>query len=448
MSPLRVLYEDNHLLVVVKPPNMPVQADASGDIDLLSECKAYIKEKYNKPGEVYLGLVHRLDRPAGGVTVFARTSKAASRLSAQFKGHGVKKRYAALVAGRARERAALRDFLLRTEDGSRVVPSGTDNAKEASLSYFREAETDGLSLLNISLFTGRHHQIRVQCASRGMPLYGDQRYNPGARPGQQLALWAYSLELQHPTLQKPMLFTALPEGGAWEPFLPYLRCMERGFSLRYIDGELVVLGKGAGLETCTQDSESGDSLQSRAESIFGTLYPVHRLDANTTGLVMFARSERAKDELDEAIKARSVRKFYRCVVKRMPDPESATLRAYLIKDAQRSRVSVSSREGEGAKEIATAYRTLGAYPKAKDAYELEIELLTGRTHQIRAHMSFVSHPLLGDDKYGEREWNRENKCQDIHLCAARLEFALPEGSPLSYLNGEVFTYTPFWETNE
>ena len=436
---IRTLYEDNHLLVVVKPPNMPVQADSSGDEDLLSLCKSYIKEKYNKPGEVYLGLVHRLDRPAGGVMVFARTSKAASRLSAQFKGHGVKKRYAALTAGKPKPRAELNDFILRAESFSRVVPEGTPEAKRASLSYFCEGEQGGLSLLNVALFTGRHHQIRVQCAAHGMSLYGDQRYNPEAKTGEQLALWAYSLELVHPTLQKPLRFTALPEGVAWKPFENQLRAMEQDFSLRYMDEELLVLGKGANLETCAEDSISGDSLQSRAESVFGALYPVHRLDANTTGLVLFARTPEMKAVLDEAIKTRAIHKFYRCIVKGPPEPPQATLNAWLIKESDKARVRVLPHEAPGAKDIATAYRTLGASAEAQNAYELEIELLTGRTHQIRAHLAFASHPLLGDDKYGDREWNRLNKCARIHLCACRLEFS----GALSRLSS--FVYPPFWD---
>ena len=175
---MNVLYEDNHLLVVEKPVNIPVQADASGDVDLLTLAKAYIKEKYAKPGEVYLGLVHRLDRPVGGVLVFARTSKAAARLSAAFSGHrGVTKRYCALVSGTPRAEEKLEGCILRDErtGDARLVPSGTPGAKPAALSYRLAGQQNGLSLLDIDLFTGRHHQIRVQLAGNNTPIWGDQR---------------------------------------------------------------------------------------------------------------------------------------------------------------------------------------------------------------------------------------------------------------------------------
>lgn len=444
---MQILYEDNHLLVVVKPCNLPVQADASGDDDLLTQCKRYIKEKYEKPGEVYLGLVHRLDRPAGGVMVFARTSKAAARLSAQFKGHGTQKKYAALVTGTPAPRAQWSDFLLREETNARIVPEGTPDAKPCSLSYTLQGAENGLSLVDITLFTGRHHQIRAQFSHHGLPLYGDQRYNPRATPGEQLALWAYALTLEHPTLHKRMTFTALPEGKAWQPFADPLAAMEKGFSLVYADARLLVLGKPANLETCAENGESADTLHARAEAVFGTLYPVHRLDANTTGLVLFARTADAKTALDEAIKTRTVQKLYRCVVKGAPQPSADTKDAYLVKDAQKGRVTVQAFDAPDAKPIATAYRTLGAYTD-NDTYDMEIALITGRTHQIRAHMAFLGHPVLGDDKYGDREWNRACRANRLYLCAAALRFSFPKDSPLAYLNAQTFRYPPFWTQDE
>ncbi len=148
---IRVLYEDNHLLVVEKPANVPVQADASGDEDLLTACKGYIKEKYQKPGEVYLGLVHRLDRPVGGVMVFARTSKAAARLTEQFSAHRARKRYAAIVEGEAPAEGRLTDFLLKNEatNTTAVVAVGTPGAKQAKLSFRTLAREKGLSLLDV-----------------------------------------------------------------------------------------------------------------------------------------------------------------------------------------------------------------------------------------------------------------------------------------------------------
>ncbi|MBQ9924151.1 MAG: RNA pseudouridine synthase, partial [Clostridia bacterium] len=201
---IQVLYEDNHLLVVKKPPNVPVQADASGDEDLLTACKGYIKEKYQKPGEVYLGLVHRLDRPVGGVLVFARTSKAAARLTEQFSAHRAQKRYAAVVEGSAPGEGRLFDWLLKNEgtNTTSVVKEGTSGAKAARLSFRTLARDGGSSLLDVDLETGRPHQIRVQLSHAGLPIRGDQRYNPRAKVGEQIRLWAYALTIAHPTLKE------------------------------------------------------------------------------------------------------------------------------------------------------------------------------------------------------------------------------------------------------
>ena len=181
MQNLKIFYEDNHIIVVQKPNNIPSQADKTGDEDMLTKIKAYLKEKYHKPGEVYLGLVHRLDRPTGGIMVFARTSKAASRLSEQIRNKEIQKKYLATCDGKlAKPKDVWRDFLLKTEktNMSRVVPEGTKNAKEAILNYevIKYNEKTNLSIVKINLQTGRHHQIRVQFASRGHSLYGDQKY--------------------------------------------------------------------------------------------------------------------------------------------------------------------------------------------------------------------------------------------------------------------------------
>ena len=215
-----VLYEDNHLLVVEKPPNLPVQADSSGDDDLLSIMKRYIGNKYQKPGNVYLGLVHRLDRPVGGVMVLARTSKAAARLSAAFAAHEQDKRYLAVLQGSLPGEATLEDDLLK--DGAtgtvRVVPAGTPGAKHARLRTRPLARREGLTLAEVTLYTGRAHQIRVQHAHAGHPLWGDARYG-GGKPGQQIALWAASLALTHPTQKTALRFTSMPPGdGAWAAF--------------------------------------------------------------------------------------------------------------------------------------------------------------------------------------------------------------------------------------
>lgn len=214
-----VLYCDNHILVAVKPPNMPSQADASGDMDMLTELKGYIGIKYKKPGNVYLGLVHRLDRPAGGVMVFARTSKAAARLGAQFQAHAQGRKYLAIIEGELRDARTLTDFLVKGADGMvRVVPEGTAGAKRAELTTTPVATRGGLTLADVELSTGRAHQIRVQHANIGHPLWGDMRYGNGV-PGRQLALWAYRLTIPHPVRGEILIFQSKPpRSGAWEAF--------------------------------------------------------------------------------------------------------------------------------------------------------------------------------------------------------------------------------------
>lgn len=196
---VEILYVDNHLLVAVKPPNLPSQADASGDMDMFTLMKAYIKETYHKPGEAYLGLLHRLDRPVGGLMAFARTSKAAARLSQQLRTHAMRREYLAVVRGDAPQEAVLEDMLER--------PDGP--AQRAALRYRCIARAEGLSLLDVQLETGRKHQIRIQLSRAGLPIWGDARYGAG-RPGEQIALWAAGLQLMHPTTQLPMDFESAP----------------------------------------------------------------------------------------------------------------------------------------------------------------------------------------------------------------------------------------------
>ena len=206
---INIIYEDNHLLVVEKPINVPVQADKSGDEDLLSMLKKYLKEKYNKPGDVYLGLVHRLDRPVGGVMVFAKTSKAASRLSKQIQKHEFKKIYMAVTQGKVSENGIFKDKLKKDEKTNITMVS--EDGKEAELSYNLVGFLNNLSLVRISLKTGRSHQIRVQFASRKIPLYGDQKYNPNAVKD-QIALFASKIEFKHPITKEVMSFELpLPE---------------------------------------------------------------------------------------------------------------------------------------------------------------------------------------------------------------------------------------------
>ena len=220
MNKLNVIYEDNHIIVVEKQPNIPSQADKTEDIDMLTIIKEYIKEKYNKPGNVYLGLVHRLDRPVGGVMVFAKTSKAASRLSDQVREKIFKKKYLAVVDGRFEQsKGILENYLYKDERNniSKVVNKDKKNAKLAKLEYevLKYDEKINLSLVRVKLYTGRHHQIRVQFASRNHSLYGDQKYGTRGR-GKQLCLWAYKLSFAHPTTKEHLEFTDYPEPiGSW-----------------------------------------------------------------------------------------------------------------------------------------------------------------------------------------------------------------------------------------
>ena len=218
---LKILYEDNHIIVVIKSVNVPSQEDKTGDIDMLTLVKKYIKEKYNKPGEVYLGLVHRLDRPVGGVMVFAKTSKAASRLSEQVRTKQMKKKYLVIADGKFEKQSGTwQDYLLKNErlNISKVVNEQTKNSKLAVLDYevLKYNEEINLSLVKVNLHTGRHHQIRVQFASRKHSICGDQKYGTRGR-GKQIALWAYELSIIHPITKQELVFRAIPEKiGSWK----------------------------------------------------------------------------------------------------------------------------------------------------------------------------------------------------------------------------------------
>lgn len=221
MTSIRVIYEDNHLLVVEKPVNVPTQEDASGDADLLSLLKADVKRRYDKPGDVYLGLVHRLDRPAGGVMVFARTSKAAARLSQQVRDRTMVKRYLAVLEGRPKARGELVHHLRKDRERNQVsvVAAGAAGAKEARLRYEVLEHRAGSSLVSIELETGRSHQIRVQFAAIGHALVGDHRYGSAQGTRAQLALWSSRIEIAHPTRKDRMRFDCLPPArDPWNRF--------------------------------------------------------------------------------------------------------------------------------------------------------------------------------------------------------------------------------------
>lgn len=219
MNNLDILYEDNHIIVVVKPSNILSQSDDTNDIDMLTILKKYIKEKYNKPGNVYLGLVHRLDRPVSGVMVFAKTSKAAARLSKQIQTKEFEKKYLAIVRNsNINDSGEYVDYIVKQSNySSKVVDK--ENGKYCKLVYNvleRDEELD-LALVDIKLITGRHHQIRVQFASHGHVLYGDQRY--GIQDKKQICLHAYHLEFTHPVSHEKLIFEKYPPcTGMWSKF--------------------------------------------------------------------------------------------------------------------------------------------------------------------------------------------------------------------------------------
>lgn len=214
-----VVYEDNHVLVAIKPPNTLSQGDHTGDPDILTQLKEYIRQKYNKPGNVYLGLVHRLDRPVGGLMVFAKTSKAAARLSKQMQQHQMGREYLCVVNGSMPESFSLTDYLVKNEKTNMVsvCSAETKGAQKAILHGQCLATCNQTALIAIRLETGRSHQIRVQMAHAGASLWGDSRYGKGI-PGQQIALWGYKLSIEHPTTHEMMTFYSRPSGGIWSQY--------------------------------------------------------------------------------------------------------------------------------------------------------------------------------------------------------------------------------------
>ena len=212
----KVLFEDNHLLVVEKPRNMPVQEDSSGDRDLLNAAKDFLVEKYNKPGNAFLALVHRIDRPVGGVLLFGKTSKGASRISNEIRLNRFDREYYAIVRGiPTKRKGTVTDYLYknRKTNVSSVVKKGTKDAKKAKLEYevIDVDSTEDLSLVKVKLHTGRSHQIRVQLSHMGFPIYGDQKYGQHVnKVGQQIALWAHELAVKHPTKDELVEVSAEP----------------------------------------------------------------------------------------------------------------------------------------------------------------------------------------------------------------------------------------------
>lgn len=218
-EPLDVVYLDNHLLVVNKLPGLLVQADRTGDPDLVSLARDFLREQFDKPGNVFVGLVHRLDRPASGLVVLARTSKAAARLSDQFRRRTPEKEYLAIVEGSIRGAGIAENYLRASDEGIVVADASADGAKRAEMQWRAAAEADGLTLVAIKLKTGRKHQIRVQLASQGHPILGDFRYGATRElDGKNLALHAYRLALTHPTRKEWMAWTARPPANWGDRF--------------------------------------------------------------------------------------------------------------------------------------------------------------------------------------------------------------------------------------
>lgn len=212
MTNLEVLYEDNHIIVVFKPSNILSQGDITGDIDMLTIIKNYLKEKYHKPGNVFLGLVHRLDRPVEGVMVFAKTSKAAARLSLQIRKNEMSKHYYAIINGYLDQKeGTFKDYLYKDAKTGNTYITTKDKGKEAILNYKVIKEKDNYSLVDIELISGRHHQIRVQFASRKHPLLGDSRY--GTNINKNISLCCYSLSFYHPISKELLNFKRLPKNN-------------------------------------------------------------------------------------------------------------------------------------------------------------------------------------------------------------------------------------------
>ncbi len=210
----KIIFEDNHILVVIKPYNISVQEDESHDIDMLTIIKNFIKERDNKPGNVFLGLVHRLDRPTGGVMVFAKTSKAANRLTEQLKKKELTKHYLCVVNGKPQLKENRLVTYLKKDSKTntvKIAPKLEEGAKEAILEYRLLSSLDGLSLIDVNLITGRSHQIRVQMAKQlNLSIYGDYKYGDKNHGG-NLALWAYELKFKHPVSKQDMVFRVSPD---------------------------------------------------------------------------------------------------------------------------------------------------------------------------------------------------------------------------------------------
>ncbi len=225
----QILYEDNHLIILNKLPSQIVQGDKTGDEPLSDLLKNYLAEKYNKPGEVFLGVVHRIDRPVSGLVLFARTSKALTRLNEMLKSHEINKVYWAIVKNPPPEKSGhLIHYIYRDEKRNKsfIVSGNRKDAKKAELMYRIVKSSDNYHLLEVELLTGRHHQIRAQLAHIGCPIKGDLKYGfPRSNPGASIHLHSRRIEFMHPVKKEPVIIDAdPPQDALWDYFRDELHC--------------------------------------------------------------------------------------------------------------------------------------------------------------------------------------------------------------------------------
>ncbi len=225
---MRIIFEDNHLLVINKDAGVLVQGDKTGDTPLSDLAKAYVKEKYQKPGEVFMGVIHRIDRPVSGLVLMARTSKALERMNEQFKNREIEKKYLAIVRNRpAANTGNLVHWLIKNPETNvtKAYEKEVPNSMRSELNYKLIGELDGFYILEVNPITGRPHQIRVQLASMNCPIVGDNKYGyPRGNKDKSICLHAHSVKFMHPVKKEEMqLFAALPQDNFWQKFLPLVK---------------------------------------------------------------------------------------------------------------------------------------------------------------------------------------------------------------------------------
>ena len=225
---LVVLYEDNQVIVVVKPQNVPSQADESKDMDMLTAVKKYLIDKYNKPGSAYVGLVHRLDRPTGGVMVFAKTSKAASRLSENIRNKEFHKLYLAKVRGILEKSSSINIKIKKDDNHYAIV---CDDGKDSRLDYIVLGYDNNDTFVLVNLHTGRYNQIRASFNHINHPIINDYKYSHDQKNNESLALFCYAISIIHPVTKEKLIFTLLPHGDLWEGIDKYIN---DEYTLRYL----------------------------------------------------------------------------------------------------------------------------------------------------------------------------------------------------------------------